>query len=118
MSHKKITISTKRVCIINKETNMIMRVSREFAVNAVVRFPNIYRYTTKHALAKFMKRDVQLSKNERFIKAIETNKGHKYWGYKIRSFKSSTGRIYYIIGGGNHQSNQFGGVGQILVKIH
>lgn len=108
MSHTKITTKKTKVCILNKETNMIMRVSREFAVNAIVRFPNIYRYTTKNALKKFMGRDMQIKKNDKFIAALINNKKHKYHNYKVVDIREGN-RQYMIIGGG---------IGQRLVKSY
>lgn len=109
-------MTNKRVCVVNNETRMIMRVSREYAVMGVQ--AGMLKYTTKSALKKFMNRDVQLSKNERFIKAAYNNERHKWYKQTIVDFESLKGRIYYAIGAfkGSIYSNKFGGEGQILVK--
>lgn len=110
-------MSSKRVCVINRETQMIMRVSREFADNAVRLSPN-YRFTSKSALKKFMKRDVQIAKNERFISSIEKNKSHKFHGYRIHTIKdinNPNSRIYHQIGGDTKPYFGHYGGGQVLV---
>lgn len=124
MSHHKNTRSTtdKRVCVYNLSNNMIMRVAREFAIAAVD--SGQFRFTTKAALAKFMKRDLQLSKNEKFLKRAAA--GLSKYGTRgsnrdtnpvnINSFKVLGGRVYDVINGwGEQYSNNYGG-GQVLVK--
>lgn len=118
MNIKKIV--PKRVCVISRETQMIMRVSREFADNAVRLSPN-YKFTSKSALKKFMKRDLQIKKNERFIKAIEKSTDsnrHKYHRHRIRTIQDSSnpnGRVYHQIGGFTNSYFEHYGGGQVLV---
>lgn len=110
-------MTNKRVCVVNNETRMIMRVSREYAVMGVQ--AGMLKYTTKSALKKFMNRDVQLSKNERFVKAAYNNERHKWYKHGIFDFKSLGGRLYYLIGANKTHtySNQYGGrKSQVLVK--
>lgn len=105
--------TNRRVCVINIENNMIMRTTREFAVHGVR--SGQFRYTTKSALKKYMNRDVQLSKNERFIKAVEGKNIKRYLGWRIQKFKSLGGRLYYQIGGMTKAYSDHYGGGQILV---
>lgn len=118
----------KRVCIINTETKMIMRVSKEYAKHAVA--AGMAHYTTKGALKKFMNRDMKLMRNDRTVERAQAGVAESglKGKYKKRvphnnrlvglvtTFKSITGRTYYAINGwGNQYSNHYGG-DQILVK--
>lgn len=70
-------MSNKRVCIIDRNSEMIMKVSREFARAAINTRPDLYSYTSKSNLKKFLKRDLKLTKNAKYIERLANDKRMK-----------------------------------------